>query len=108
MTNDKKNPFFKILSLLFLVYLGLFIAKETGYYDKNIREKTLLTETKINDFENDLKSGKPVDVISYLPEEKDYSNILTKSANKVSNKIGILVNSKSKNIWDFIKTLFIS
>ena len=32
----------------------------------------------------------------------------TQNINNISNKIGLVVNSKAKNVWDFIKTLFIS
>lgn len=104
----KKNPFFTLLLILFLIYLGLFIANETGFYDKSVRDKTILTQKKIEDFEKDIKEGKNIDATSYLPKEKDYSNVFTKSANKISNKLGLLVNNKSKNIWQFIKALFIS
>lgn len=49
-----------------------------------------------------------MDAKDYFPKEVDYSNVFTKSANNISNKIGLVVNSKAKNVWDFIKTLFIS
>lgn len=107
-TEKKSNPFSKILFLLFLIYCGLFIAKETGYYDKSIREKVIFTQNKINDFEKDIAEGKEVNVISYLPKEEDYSNIYTKTANVVSNKLSTIFSSKVKNVWDFIRALFIS
>lgn len=105
----KKHNFFKTLFILvFLLYLALFIASKTGYYEKSVKDKTFLTNKKIKEFEKDISEGKNVDAKDYFPKEVDYSNIFTKSANNISNKIGLVVNSKAKNVWDFIKTLFIS
>lgn len=105
----KKHNFLKTLFILvFLLYLALFIAGKTGYYEKSVKDKTYLTNKKLKEFEKDISEGKDVDAKDYLPTEVDYSNVFTKSANNISNKIGLVVNSKAKNVWDFIKTLFIS
>lgn len=105
----KKHNFFKtLLILVFLLFLALFIASKTGYYEKSVKDKTFLTNKKLKEFEKDISEGKDVDAKDYLPKEVDYSNVFTKSANNISNKIGLVVNSKAKNVWDFIKTLFIS
>ena len=105
----KKHNFFKKLFILvFLLFLALFIASKTGYYEKSVKDKTYLTNKKLKEFEKDISEGKNVDAKDYFPKEVDYSNVFTKSANNISNKIGLVVNYKAKNIWDFIKTLFIS
>ena len=105
----KKHNFFKTLFILvFLLFLALFIASKTGYYEKSVKDKTYLTNKKLKEFEKDISEGKNVDAKDYFPKEVDYSNIFTKSANNISNKIGLVVNYKAKNMWDFIKTLFIS
>ena len=105
----KKHNFFKTLFILvFLLFLAIFIASKTGYYEKSVKDKTYLTNKKLKEFEKDISEGKNVDAKDYFPKEVDYSNIFTKSANNISNKIGLVVNYKAKNIWDFIKTLFIS
>lgn len=105
----KKHNFFKTLFILvFLLFLALFIASKTGYYEKSVKDKTYLTNKKLKEFEKDISEGKDVDAKDYFSKEVDYSNVFTKSANNISNKIGLVVNSKAKNVWDFIKTLFIS
>lgn len=105
----KKHNFFKTLFILvFLLFLALFIASKTGYYEKSVKDKTYLTNKKLKEFEKDISEGKNVDAKDYFPKEVDYSNVFTKSANNISNKISLVVNYKAKNIWDFIKTLFIS
>ena len=105
----KKHNFLKTLFILvFLLFLALYIASKTGYYEKSVKDKTYLTNKKLKEFEKDISEGKNVDAKDYLSKEVDYSNVFTKSANNISNKIGLVVNSKAKNVWDFIKTLFIS
>ena len=105
----KKHNFFKTLFILvFLLFLALFIASKTGYYEASVKDKTYLINKKLKEFEKDISEGKNVDAKDYFPKEVDYSNVFTKSANNISNKIGLVVNYKAKNIWDFIKTLFIS
>ena len=105
----KKHNFLKTLFILvFLLFLALFIASKTGYYEKSVKDKTYLTNKKLKEFEKDISEGKNVDAKDYFPKEVDYSNVFTKSANNISNKIGLVVNYKAKNIWNFIKTLFIS
>ena len=102
----KMHPFLKILIVLFFIYLALYIANLTGYYDKSIREKTILTEEKKREFEKDLKEGKNVQIKTYLQSEKDYSNFLTKSANKINNKLGDFFSDDLNGLWLFIKSLF--
>ena len=69
---------------------------------------SIVQQIRDKEFEKDISEGKNVDAKDYFPKEVDYSNVFTKSANNISNKIGLVVNSKAKNVWDFIKTLFIS
>ena len=105
----KKHNFFKTLFILvFLLFLALFIASKTGYYEKSVKDKTYLTNKKLKEFEKDISEGKNVDAKDYFPKEVDYSNVFTKSANNISNKIGLVVNDKAKTIRAFIKTLFLS
>ena len=44
----KKHNFLKTLFILvFLLYLALFIAGKTGYYEKSVKDKTFLTNKKL-------------------------------------------------------------
>lgn len=103
----KNNWFFRILSLLFIMYLALFISLHTGYYEKTVRDRTLMTEEKIKEFEEDVANNMIVDIKDYLPEEKDYSNFFTNSANSLSNVLSNILDNNAENVWDFIKSLFI-
>lgn len=103
----KKNPFKIIFILLFLLYTALFIARKTGYYENKQYEKTILTQKQMLKFEEDVAKGLPVDIIDYLPEKKDYSNVVTKSANAVESLLSNILEGKIKNVWGFVKSLFI-
>ncbi|MBE6155177.1 MAG: hypothetical protein E7164_00265 [Firmicutes bacterium] len=104
----KGNWFFRILTVFFIIYVALFISLHTGYYEKTVRDRTLMTEEKIKQFEEDVANNMVVDIKDYLPNEEDYSNIFTKSAISISSTLGNILDSKAENFWDFIKSLFIS
>lgn len=107
-SNKKGNLFFKILFIFFIIYVALFIANETGYYEKRVRDKTITTQNQLEQFEKDLADNKELDLIDYFPKEVDYSNVFTKSANNISNKLSVIIDNNADSLWEFIKTLFIS
>ena len=108
MKKKKGSWFFRILIVLFIMYVALFIASQTGYYDKRVRDKTVMTDEQIKKFEEDIANNKTVDISSYLPQSPDYSNFLTKSANKMESKLEKIINNEAPDIWNFIKSLFIN
>ena len=54
----KKNYFFNILFVLFIIFMALYIALESGYYDVKMGRKATITEEKLAEFEQDFKDGK--------------------------------------------------
>ncbi len=107
MKKKKNNIFIKILSLLFLVYIALLIAFESGYYDTKIRNKSILTKEAMEKFENDVAKGEMVDLKDYLKEEKvDYSNSVTKIGNKASKCIENIMTEGLSGLFEALKGLF--
>ncbi len=103
----KTNWFIKIIMLLFIIYIGLFIASKTGFYEAKVNKKTLLTNEAIKQFEQDIEDGKEVDLNNYIPKEKkDYANFLTKTADKITKACEEVASGSIKDIWEFIKILF--
>lgn len=81
----KNNLLKAILILAFTIFVASYFIEKTGYYDYKLQEKTILTNEQIKKFESDIKSGKEVDIKSYLNEnKKDYSNNITTNVTKVS------------------------
>lgn len=100
----KKNPFIKIIALLFLVFISLYIALESGYYEAKISKKTQMTDESIKQFEEDIKNGKPIDISSYtFKESKDYSNNTTDVAIFIGDKFEKFMANGITEIFDIIK-----
>jgi len=66
------------------------IIYETGYYEYKLQNRTVLTKEQMEQFEKDVQEGKDVTLNDYLIEtEVDYSNRLTDTTVKISNKVTI-------------------
>ncbi|MEG0794768.1 MAG: hypothetical protein RSG95_03120, partial [Bacilli bacterium] len=107
MPKKKHNLFFKILFVLFVVFIGLFIASESGYYEAKVSQKVLLTDKSIKKFEEDVLNGESVDINTYiLKENKDYANNFTKLGDKFTESVEIFITDGFGGIIDVFKTLF--
>ena len=84
----KSNWFLRILLVFFIIFMVTYIITQSGYYEAKVHNKTLLTDQKIKQFEEDIKSGKKISLDSYYIEEKpDYSSLLSNTGKKVSNNL---------------------
>ena len=103
----KKNWFLRLLLILFIVFIGLYIASISGYYEATLGNKVALTDEAIKRFEQDVIEGKMVDVENYILEERvDYSNTFTDAADKITKKTKKVLSEGISGIWDAIKVLF--
>ena len=106
----KKESIFKFILLCFIIcFLVILFAGKTGYYEKKLRDNSILTEEQIKRFEEDLKNGKDVDISNYvINENKDYTTKLTSDVYSVSLKlektidkiVKFIFNEVGKNIND--------
>lgn len=99
--------FKRILIILFILFLINYYQVESGNYKNKLAEKTLLTEEKIREFEEDVKSGKYVDIKDYT--EYNYIDTSTPVAtigNKVGSSIDNFINEKAPNFFKIIKKYF--
>ena len=104
---DKPNWFFRILVILFLIYISLNIAMSAGYYEAKLNEKTTLTEESIKQFENDIKEGKEVDINDYVVEKnRDFSNNTTKTGVFLSSLVEDFMSEGILKMTDILKKLF--
>ena len=108
MDNKKKNNIvLKILGLLFLIYISLFIANLSGYYESKIREKTIITEEGIKEFESKIQNGESVDVTSFLKNEReDYSSKMSTLGDNFSSNIEGFIAKSMEFVSNIIKSLF--
>ena len=104
---DKPNWFFRILGVLFLIYISLNIAMSAGYYEAKLNEKTTLTEEKIKQFENDVRNGLEVDINDYVVEKnRDFSNNTTKAGVFLSSIVEDFMSEGILKMTDILKKLF--
>ena len=100
---EKKNNsafFWWPFIILFIIYISYSLALENGYYETKVKQKTILTDEKIEEFENDIKQGKEIDVKDYTVEDyHDYSSFLSKAGQDLS--LG-LENFITKGIGEFV------
>ena len=95
----KKKVFKGGILLLIILFLGLYYAYSNGYYEKKIKDKILLTNEKIEEFEQDLKDGKDITLEDYKVKETDYSTRTSKFSLNISSKAEHLVDSAIKYIF---------
>lgn len=91
-----KNKYLEfIIILIIIIYTACYYVACSGYYEYHVQEKTILTNQKIKEFEEDIKNNKEVDIKDYLVnEEVDYTNRFTRlmygisdNGNKLARKI---------------------
>lgn len=88
MKKKKKNPFLVALSILFIIYLVLFITQSTGYYELKRHNEMILTKESMKRFEKDIENGKDITISSYIEEnKKDYTSKMGDLGNKTSSLI---------------------
>ena len=81
----KMHPILKILCALFIVYIALFIANMSGYYEGRVRSRVELTNEKILE---------------------DYSNSFSNFGEKLTANIENVVKDGMHIIGNVFKSLF--
>ena len=84
-----------IIIIIIVIYIATYYVSLSGYYEYHIQEKTILTNQKIKEFEEDVKNNQSINIKNYLDiEEVDYSNKITNliydfslTGNKITKKI---------------------
>lgn len=103
---NKPKLFWYPFLTLFVVFIALYIALESGYYETKISNKVSLTEEKIQEFENDVQNGVAIDVKDYLEDDYvDYSSKMSDTGAKVSKNIESFMTKGINKIFDFLGSL---
>ena len=98
MLKNKSLKF--IIIIIIIIFIATYYVSNSGYYEYHMQEKTILTNEKIKEFENDVKNNQAIDVKDYLNnEEVDYSN-------KISNLMYDVSTKGTKITRKLIKALF--
>ena len=101
------NKLLKLLLFMFVGFLILTISKETGLYEYQVHNKTILTKEAMLKFENDVEKGKDVSINDYLESEyKDYSNIVSKTGSNLNRFVELFMNKGIKKTLKVMSHLF--
>ncbi|MBQ7140582.1 MAG: hypothetical protein IJO32_03680 [Bacilli bacterium] len=105
----KPEKIFKpILSILFIIFISLYISQSAGYYEYEQYKKVALTKEQIKEFERDIKEGKKVDIKDYVGQtKKEYgnkvSNVGLKLSETIEEYVQKIINSSFEAISDVVK-----
>ena len=95
----KNNWFKKFLTISFIIFMGLYISSESGFYEAKLSNKVALTDKAIKEFENDVIEGKTVDVNTYISNKNvDYSNKFTSSGERLSEAVTKILTEGFTNL----------
>ena len=100
----------KVLKLFFIILFIAFVVAyaigESGYYEYKLSNKKTLTEEQIEQFEQDVKEGKDIDINEYLVDNTvDYTNSLSRTTYKVSTKLNNVLKKGIETIFKFANKL---
>lgn len=96
---------FIIISII-IIFLVSYLVASTGYYEYQIQERTILTNEKIKEFEEDIKNNKDIDALEYFTlEEVDYSNKFTNLVYNISNESTKVTRKVIKKIFKKLGSL---
>lgn len=103
----KGNIILKILGCLFILFIALFIANMSGYYESKIRDQVIVTEEGIKAFENAIENGDEIDITSFLnTEREDYSSNMSNLGDTLTSSVENFVSGGMEIVSDIIKSLF--
>lgn len=109
MEEKKKNKGSKIFwyTLLFflIAFTALYISEATGYYEFAQHKQVELNQVKIEEFEQDVRAGKNINVKDYIDERDiSYQNGASIIGSKLSENIENLLQNGLKSVFDFLET----
>lgn len=105
--SQEKNTLLKITLFLFVIFLILYICKETGFYEYKAHNKANLTNEALKRFENDINEGKDVSLKDYVVDGQiDYSNKVSNIGYNIGNTVEKFMNDGIKKTLKVISALF--
>ncbi len=101
----KKNWFLTFLGILFVIYIGLYIMDNLGYYNIAAKNK-VITEEKLQEFESDVRNGREIDLKEYVRDTTNYRNAYSNIGYSISMGIDSVLNKGLSNVGKVLKKLF--
>lgn len=109
MKNSRKAwvIFRRVILILFIIFIINYFQVESGYYNDQQTMKTILTEEKIREFEEDVKNGEFVDIKDYT--ETTHIDTSTPAADigyKIGEGVNDFINNRVGGFFKYIGSFF--
>lgn len=101
--NKKLTKF--IITIIVIIFIASYIISESGYYEYTMQQKTIITNEKIKEFEQDIKNNKEIDLIEYLEGQQDYSNTFTTLVYNISDNSNKIARKAIKYLFKKLGSL---
>lgn len=107
MKKNKKNKIFKFIFMsFFMAFVVIYFSEITGYYEYQNYKKASLTHEQIQKFEEDIASGKEIDINQYLVvDNRKFDNNLSKLVSKISSGISKIVKGGVEYTFKYISKM---
>lgn len=101
--NNKYDIFFRILFVLFIIFLCLYAISVSGYVEVENKNRTLYTEEQIEKFESDVMNGKEIDINEYIDNSVvDYSNTIS----DVGEDLSLMIDELFDMSFEYLEKIF--
>lgn len=95
-----------IIIVIIIIFISSYIITESGYYEYTMQQRTIITNEKIKEFEQDIKNNKDIDLKDYLGnDELDYSNRFTNLVYNLSDNSNKLARKTIKYLFKKLSSL---
>ncbi|MBQ2873504.1 MAG: hypothetical protein IJE89_05855 [Bacilli bacterium] len=95
-----------IIIIIIIVFISSYLISESGYYEYTMQQRTIITNEKIKEFEEDIKNNKDIDLKEYLDKEEiDYSNAFTNLVYNISDNSNKLARKAIKYLFKKLGSL---
>ena len=111
---DKKKDKREVIAVRFfniflIIYIVLYLAKITGYYNVEVKKQVELNSEAMNRFENDVKNGKNVKMTDYVSiKNVKYNNKISDLGYSLSKGVTYVVTNGFDDVSSFLGQLFTS
>lgn len=89
-----------LLLIIVIAFISSYLVASSGYYEYTMQQRTIITNEKIKEFEQDIKNNEDIDLKEYFVEEElDYSNKFTTLVYNISESSSELTKKIIKKLF---------
>jgi len=95
-----------IIVITIVVFIVSYLVSESGYYEYTMQQRSIITNEKIKEFEEDVKNNENIDLKEYLEREQvDYTNKFTTLVYNISDNSNKLARKAIKYLFKKLGSL---